>query len=92
MDLGSHVLESREQCWCSVPNFEPVDIFFHHFLQMCSQCPAIDLRAAAFLAYALVDVKNNTRESIFVDVDFLLVGDFSNLAMIDMSVALALTI
>ena len=44
---------------------------------MGSQGAAVDLGAGAGPADALGDVEDDAREAIFVDVDFLIIGDLS---------------
>lgn len=48
---------------------------------MFSQCATVDLRATALLAYAVVDIEDDARESIFIDIDFLVVGNLPDLAV-----------
>ncbi len=58
-----------------VPDFEEVDVLADHVLKVGGQRPAVYFGAAACGAVALADLKDDAREAVLVDVDFLVVGD-----------------
>lgn len=63
-----------------VPDLDGVDVGADHVLEVRGHGPAVDLGAGAGLADALCDVKDDAREAVLVDPDFLVVGDLSQLA------------
>lgn len=58
------------------PNFRLACIFFHNILQVKLQ------RFEVRLLHSLEDVEHNARESIFVEINFLVVGHLADLAII----------
>ncbi|KAJ3557107.1 hypothetical protein NPX13_g9996 [Xylaria arbuscula] len=69
-----NVLKLRELRRRGIPDLQPVDIIAHNLAQMRRQRGPVNLLAAAALANALVDLDDDAREPVLVDVDLLVVG------------------
>jgi hypothetical protein len=84
---GVFVLESRKLRLGSVPDFEPVFVRANKLLEMCRECPPIDLGALTWWSNALGDVEDDAGEAIAVDPNFLVIRYLSKLAIEDPELA-----
>ena len=64
----------------SVPDFNGVDIGIDDVFKVCCESGAVDGWAASCDADALGDVEDDACEAVFVEVDFLVVGDLADCA------------
>ena len=71
---------SKQRLSC-IPDLDSVDIRPYQLFQVCGQGSAIDLGAAPGRADALGDVEDNASEPILIDVDLLVIGNLSELAV-----------
>lgn len=66
-----------------VPHLDSINVATDQVLQVCRQCPAVDLDAATGRADPLGDVDDDAGEAVLVDVDFLVVWDLAQFARCD---------
>jgi hypothetical protein len=65
-----------------IPRLDSVGVVADELLQVCGQRAPVRLEASAGGADALGDVEDDAGEAVLVDVHFLVVGDFAELAVI----------
>lgn len=87
---GRNVLELGEERRGRVPDLGAVEVVADDLFEVGRHGATVDLRAVALLADALVDLEDQTGETIAVDPDFLVVGHLAQIAVLGDRVSLML--
>lgn len=77
---GQDVLEMGELGFGRVPNLDRLGVVADQVFEVDCQGAAVALQPVAGGVDALGDVEDDGGEAVFVDVDFLVIGDFADRA------------